>query len=91
MLIDTYHLAPALGAAATVSPLLVAQVYDSMPFLDLGTAVSLIGRARLGDPACSVKLAEDEGAETQTEVAFGTLEVLPLAPGRDTSSTKQER
>jgi len=81
LLIDTYHLAPALGAAATVSPLLVAQVYDSKPFLDLGTAVSLIGRARLGDPACSVKLAEDGGTESTLDVAFGTLAVLPLAAG----------
>jgi hypothetical protein len=83
LLIDAYHLAPALGAAATVSPLLVAQVHDSMAFLDLGTAVSLIGRARLGDPACSVKLAEEGSQESQVEVAFGTLAVLPLAPGRN--------
>jgi hypothetical protein len=80
--IDAYHLAPALGAAATVNPLLVAQVHDSLAFLDLGTSVSLIGRARLGDPACSVKLVEDGGAESQVEVAFGTLAVLPLATGR---------
>lgn len=81
LLIDAYHLGPALGAAATVNPLLVSQVYESGAFLDLGTAVSLIGRARLGDPACSVKLTDEAGAEAQVEAAFGTLAVLPLAPG----------
>ena len=68
LFIDAYHLSPALGAAATVNPLLVAQVYDSAAFLDLGTAVGLIGRARLGDPACTVKLADDNGTEATAEV-----------------------
>jgi hypothetical protein len=80
--IDAYHLAPALGAAATVNPLLVAQVHDSLAFLDLGASVSLIGRARLGDPACSIHLVEEGGAESQVEVVFGTLAVLPLVTGR---------
>src|SRR5439155_16173087 len=74
-----------------VNPLLAAQVYDSQAFLDLGAAVGLIGRARLGDPACSVKLAEDEGAEAQVDVAFGTLAILPLAPGRTGKLTLRPR
>lgn len=91
LFIDAYHMAPALGAAATVNPLLVAQVHGSMAFLDLGTSVSLIGRARLGDPACSVKLVEEGGAEGQVEVAFGTLAVLPLATGRTGKLTIRPR
>jgi hypothetical protein len=82
LMIDPYHLAPALGATATVHPLLVAQVHDSLAFLDLGTTVSLIGRARLGEPVCSVKLVDAGGAESQADVAFGALAVLPLATGR---------
>jgi hypothetical protein len=91
LLIDAYHLAPALGAAANVSPLLVAQVHDSAALLDLGTAVSLIGRARLGDPACSVKLNEEGGAETSLEVPFGTLALLPLAAGRSAKLSLRPR
>ena len=91
LLIDAYHLAPALGAAATVNPLLVAQVYESRAFLDLGTAVGLIGRARLGDPACAVKLAEDGVPEVSLEVAFGTLAVLPLAAGHTAKLTVRPR
>ena len=74
-------------------PLLVSQVYESNAFLDLGTAVGLIGRARLGDQACSVKLAEDGGAEAQVEVEveFGTLAVLPLAPGHTGKLTIRPR
>jgi hypothetical protein len=81
LMIDAYHLLPALGAAAITHPLLTAQVHDSAALLDLGTVVGLIGRGRLGEPACSVKLSEDGGSETQADVAFGTLAVLPLAPG----------
>ena len=91
LLIDAYHVAPALGAAANVNPLLVAQVQDSMAFLDLGIAVALIGRARLGDPACSVKLVEEGGAENQLDVAFGTLAVLALAPDHTAKLTIRPR
>jgi hypothetical protein len=92
LMIDPYHLQAALGAAAATHPLLAAQVHDSLPLLDLGTSVSLIGRARLGDPAVSVKLVPDaadgdganasQSAESQTDVPFGSLALLALAPGR---------
>jgi hypothetical protein len=91
LMVDAYHVGPALGAAAIAHPMLVAQVHDSMPLLDLGTAVGLIGRARLGEPACSVKLAEDDGPESQAEVAFGSLAILPLAPGKTAKLTVRPR
>jgi hypothetical protein len=89
--IDAYHLAPALGAAAQIHPMLVAQVHDSLAFLDLGTSISLIGRARAGDVACTIKLAEAGGAETQAEVTFGSLAVFPLAPGHSAKLSLRPR
>ncbi len=89
--IDAYHLAPALGAAATLHPLMAAQVHGSMAFLDLGTTVSLIGRARLGDPAATIKLEPEGGGESQTEVVFGTLNVLTLPQGQTAKLTIRPR
>ena len=89
--IDAYHLAPALGAAATRHPLLAAQVHGSQAFLDLGTSVALIGRARRGDPAATIKLEPAGGDESQTEVAFGSLTVLTLPPGQSAKLTIRPR
>jgi uncharacterized protein (TIGR01319 family) len=91
LMADPYHLAAALGATAYANPLVTAQVQDSHPLLDLGTAVSLIGRGRLGEPACHVKLVEDSGATRELDVAYGALEVLPLAVGRSAKLTIRPR
>ena len=91
LMVDPYHLAPTLGAAAAQHPIMVAQVYDSLAFLDLGTAVSLIGRGRLGEVACSVKLVEDGAPERQVEVPFGSLAVIPLPPGHIAKLTVRPR
>jgi hypothetical protein len=91
LMVDPYHLAPALGAAAGRHPVMVAQIYDSLAFLDLGTAVSLIGRGKLGDVACTVKLAEDGGEERSVDVPFGGLAVLPLAMGANAKLTVRPR
>jgi hypothetical protein len=88
---DGQHLAAALGAVATVNPIAAAQVHDSLAFLDLGVAVSLVGRARAGEVVCSVKLAEDGAPEREVEVAYGTLEVLPLPLGRSAKLTVRPR
>jgi len=88
---DGQHLAAALGAVAYVNPLATAQVHDSLAFTDLGLAVSLVGRGRAGEAACQVKLVEDGGAEREVEVAYGTLEVLPLPMGRSAKLSVKPR
>jgi hypothetical protein len=45
----------------------------------------------VGDVACTLKLAEVDGAETQTDVTFGSLAVLPLPPGRTAKLTIRPR
>ena len=88
---DGQHLAAALGAVSYVNPIAAAQVHDSLAFTDLGVAVALVGRGRAGEAACQVKLAEDGGAEREVEVAYGTLEVMPLALGRRAKLTVRPR
>lgn len=88
---DPYHLAPALGALAYVNPLAAAQVHDSQAMLDLGTAVSLVGRGRPGETAAHIKLVEEDGATREVDVPYGALEVLPLARGRTAKLTIRPR
>ncbi len=94
LILDPYHLAPALGAAARVNPVAVAQIYDSGAFLDLGPAVSITGRGpmtRAGDLICQVKLAVEGGTETIVDLRAGALEVLPLAPDQTGKLTLRPR
>jgi hypothetical protein len=100
LLLDPYHLAPALGATAQFSPLAVAQVYDSLAFVELGTAASLSGPAGRGaEVACEVRLlpegaAEGKptgGGEQRVEVRAGTLAVLPLPLGQTAQLTLRPR
>ena len=94
LVLDPYHLAAALGALAHQNPVAVAQIFDSLAFVELGTAVSLLGggpMVRSGDVVLQAKLVEEGGAEKEVEVRAGTLEVLPLALGRTGKLTLRPR
>jgi hypothetical protein len=71
LMLDPYHLAPALGALAPVNPTAVAQVYDSLALVELGTAVSLVGRGQPGEVACVVRLEPERGTPVDMEVRAG--------------------
>jgi len=60
----------------------VVQVLDSGVFINLGTVVAPVGRARPGSPILRVQMEPDSGSEVNVEVRAGTLKVLPLAPGQ---------
>jgi hypothetical protein len=94
LVLDPYHLAAALGALARFNPVAVAQIFDSLAFVELGTAVSLLGggpMARAGDVVLHAKLVEEGGAEKEVEVRAGALEVLPLGLGRTGKLTLRPR
>lgn len=94
LVLDPYHLAAALGALAPQNPLAVAQVFDSLAFLELGTAVSLLGggpMVRPGDVVLHAKLVEEGGSEQEVDVHAGNLEVLPLPLGRTGKLTLRPR
>lgn len=82
LVLDKYSLAPMLGAAANLNPVAVVQVLDSGVFINLGTVVAPVGRARPGSPILRVQMQPDSGSEVNVEVRAGTLKVLPLAPGQ---------
>lgn len=91
LVLDPFHLAAALGAIAHINPLAVAQIYSSLAFLDLGTAVSAVGWGRVGELACQAKLVTELGAESEVEVPFGSLEVIPLPLGQSGKLTLRPR
>jgi hypothetical protein len=83
LVLDTYGLAPTLGGIATIKPLAVVEAMDTGAFTNLATAVSPVGTgANPGDTVLSVTVSYDDGSELDAEVAYGTLEALPLPLGR---------
>lgn len=82
LVLDQNQIAPALGAAAAVNPLLVVQVLESNAFLHLGTVIAPVGHARPGSPILRLKVTYESGHEASLEVKQGALEVVPLPSGQ---------
>lgn len=82
LVLDQNHLAPALGAAAAVNPILVSQVLASSTFLNLGTVICPIGNARPGTPILRLRVTYEGGSETSLEIKQGSLEMIHLPMGQ---------
>jgi uncharacterized protein (TIGR01319 family) len=80
--LDKASLLPQLGALAAVQPLAAAQVVARDGFVNLGTAISLVGTAREGALALRVKMEYEDGQSIEVEVPYGALEVIPLPAGK---------
>lgn len=81
LVVDPRHLAAAIGAASSSMPMLAVQVLGSDSFISLGTVVSAKGRGIPGDKAVTVVLQREGEEDLERDVAFGDIEVLPLAHG----------
>jgi len=82
LVLDQNHLSAALGAAAAINPILVAQVLDSNSYLYLGTVISPIGNARPGTPVLRLKITYENNHEANLDIKQGALELLPLPSGQ---------
>lgn len=82
LVLDQNHIAPALGTAAAINPLLTVQVIESSTFLNLGTVISPVGNARPGTPILRLRMTLESGDETNLEIKQDALEVLPLPLGQ---------
>ncbi len=85
MTLDKASLLPQLGALASAQPLAAAQVLARDGFLNLGTVISLVGAAREGTVALRVKVKYSDDQAIEVEVAYGSLEVIPLPAGERAS------
>jgi hypothetical protein len=81
MALDAGGVAAMLGAMAGVHPLAAAEVVEYDAFLNLGTVVAPLGTARPGDVAIRVKVHYSDGRVIEEEVAYGSIDVIPLELG----------
>lgn len=80
LVLDTVTLAPQLGVVATVDPVAAVQATENDAVLQrLGTVVSPFGKAEDGEPALKLQLDYIDGRKKTMEVAYGSIEVIPLA------------
>jgi hypothetical protein len=79
--IDATGIAATLGAIAVAQPLAAVEVVEHDAFLNLGTVVAPLGTAHPGEVALRVKVRYKNGQEVEQEVSYGSISVIPLAPG----------
>lgn len=91
LLVDTYRLAPSLGAVAGLKPLATVETLDNGGIVNLATAIVPVGAARKGEIVLRVRVHYQEGGTLEVEVPYGSLEVLPLPPGREALLELQPR
>ncbi len=82
VVLDQNNLLASLGAAAEANPLMAVQVLESHAFHNLGTVIAPVGNARKGTPVLRVKITLEDNSESQLEVKFGSIEVIPLPTGQ---------
>lgn len=84
--LDATSLAVPVGALATLHPLAATHVMEGDAFLNLGTAICPIGVAsRAGEVAMRVTVTYGDKRTLDVEIAYGTLEVIPLPLGEEAS------
>jgi MutL protein len=80
--LDKARLVAPAGAMAVANPLAAAQLLARDALLNLGTVVAPVGTAREGETALTFKIEYEEGRSLEVEVAYGSLEVVPLPTGQ---------
>ena len=82
VILDKNSLAPALGALAGINSMLSVQVLESSAFINLGTVISPVGKARGGDPILRITIQYASGQENTIEIKYGALRSIPLPAGQ---------
>ncbi|MFN2182354.1 MAG: glutamate mutase L [Anaerolineae bacterium] len=82
LVLDKARLVAPLAAVAMLNPLAAAQVTQRDALHNIGTVVAPVGSAREGETALTFKIDYDDGRSLEVEVAYGSLEVIPLATGQ---------
>lgn len=85
--LDQHGVLPALGALAPHDPLAVVQALEGGVLVDLGWVVAIKGKGQPGKKALTVVLETDEVKQLTLEVPFGSMELLPIAPGQSATIT----
>jgi len=83
--VDRLGLCSALGSIAPLNPVAVSQVLERDALIPLGTVIAPSGSAPEGTIALKATISFDDGRVLEAEVKAGSIEVIPLAPGRKAS------
>lgn len=86
--VDAYGILPALGVLAAHEPLAAVQSLEGGTLVNLGWVVVPEGKGQPGQNILQVTLTAEE-IQLEVEVEYGTIEVLPLAPGQSAQVTLQ--
>ncbi|MCI0577539.1 MAG: glutamate mutase L [Chloroflexi bacterium] len=85
--IDRHGVLPSLGYLAPYDSLLTVQVLEGGVLDDIGWVIAPVGRAQPGQAVMNVRVDSPSLGVLEIDVAYGTLEVLPLAPGQTAELT----
>lgn len=85
--LDSYGIVPALGAIAGEEPMAVVQALENDALMHLGWVVAPSGRGSFGQKALKITLEAAGSKKLEVDVAYGALELLPLAPGQQAKLT----
>jgi hypothetical protein len=80
--LDQNNIAAALGAAASLNPLLTVQCLDSNNFQNLCTVISPVGEAQPGTPILRVRVVFNDGSDNAVDIKYGDLEMIKLPMGQ---------
>lgn len=82
IILDQNNLTASLGTVAAFNPVLPVQVLESGTFLNLGTVICPISKARYGTPILNVRLEHENGLKETFQIKQGSIVSLPLQLGQ---------
>ena len=81
-ILDQNGLTSSLGAIGKINSILPVQVLESKAFMNLGTVISPVSRAKYGTHILQARIEYEDGNEAQFKIQQGTIVSLPLQPGQ---------
>jgi hypothetical protein len=82
LILDQNNLTASLGAIAGFNPILPVQVLESGAYLNLGTVICPVSKARFGTQILNVRLEHDNGLKETFQIKQGSIVSLPLQLGQ---------
>ncbi|MEX1246991.1 MAG: glutamate mutase L [Anaerolineales bacterium] len=81
IILDQNNLVGAVGASAQIDPLLAVHILESNAFMNLGTIITPVGKAR-GGTLLRIQMTSEGQKQPVVDVQGGGLQVIPLPLGK---------
>jgi hypothetical protein len=79
--LDSAGVANMLGSIAAIQPMAAVEVAARDAFLNMGTVIAPSGHGAPGRAAVKIKVNYANNRPLEIEVAYGSIQVIPLPPG----------